>query len=271
MTEAIHIPAWGQKGNKDRVASTRDIREELRQVKHYSFEEFSLCFEAALDGDRPLSERERYLLARFGKEYADSPDAFNKRLDNLEQRLAANMGEFVLIQKSPTFVFIERLASPNLKFITKISINGKPYGAMMIETSSSISTIIDSNYEIVPELTRDFVDVRPGISMIAEGTTAHNLAGFDRLKDEWVLDPEKPYIHEGDEYVVCVGLEEIQKWQRNNLKWAPLVQDMMEAWNTGLINLPAARIKQRSGLGESSLNLIGDEGPTQSLVQDSSS
>ena len=262
MTEEMHVPAWDPKGNKDRVASTRDIREELKQVKPYSFEEFSLCFEAALDDDRPLSERERYLLARFGKEYADSPDAFNQRLDNLEQRLAANVGEFVLIQKSSTFVFIERLASPNLQFITRISKNGKPYGVMMIETSSSISTIIDDNYEIVPELTRDFVDVRPGISMIAEGTTAHNAVGFDRLKDEWILDPEKPYEHEGDEFTICVGLDEIREWQRSHLKWAPHVENMMEAWSTGLINIPVAKKKPF----ESSLDNVGIKGPKQSLV-----
>lgn len=267
MTEAMHVPAWGPKGDKDRIASTLDIREELKVAKPYSFEEYSLCFEAALDNERPISERERYLLARFGREYTDSPDQFNEKLDDLEKRLAACVGEFVLIQESSAFVFIERLASPNLHFTTRISGHGDPYGVLGVETSSSISTIIDDHFEIVPELTRDFVNVRNGFRTIAEGTTRRNTLYFDNTKDKWILDSKKPYEHEGDEFLVRIGLDEIQQWQRDNLRWAPHAQNMMEAWNTGLINIPVAEIKLKSPLGESSLAQVVDDGPQRSLLE----
>lgn len=245
MTESEYFFPWDKAGG-DRIASTLDIRGALRRVKPYSFEEYALCFEAALGDGRPLSKRERYLLARYGKEYADSPGSFHQKLDDLERRLADNVGRFVLIEKSPTFVFIVRLATPNLEFRTAISRSGFPFGTLAIDVTSSISTVVDDNYEIVPELTRDFVDMNRHFRIIADGITQHNLQGYD-LTGNPILDSEKPYIHEGDESVVCVGTGEIILWQIDHPKWDEHVENMMMAWKTGLINYPVARKKRFDG------------------------
>lgn len=242
--EAMWVLPWNPDGAEDekRVASTLDIRDQLKLVKPGSFDEYSLCFEAALDEDRPLSDRERYLLSRYGHEYAIDPDKFNRKLDDIEARMAENVGEFVLLQESPSFVFIDRLSSPQLSYVADIR-GGHPYTGMAIETSSSISTIVDDNFKVVPELTRDFVDMRIGHRLIAEGSTQMSWVQ-DSLSGEWHLEPEWSCYHEGDDYTVCFGMDEIRKWQRDNLQWAQHVDNMMEAWNTGLINYPAARQKR---------------------------
>lgn len=242
--EAMWVLPWNPDGAKDdeRVASTLDIRDQLKLVKPGSFDEYSLCFEAALDKDRPLPDRERYLLSRYGHEYAIDPDKFNRKLNDIEARMAENVGEFVLLQKSPTFVFIDRLSSPHLSYVADIR-GGHPYMGISIETSSSISTIVDDNFKVVPELTRDFVNVRTGNRLIAEGSTQVNWIQ-DGPRGEWRLDPINSCYHEGDEYGVYFGMDEIRKWQRDNLQWAQHVDNMMEAWNTGLISYPVARQKR---------------------------
>lgn len=241
MIESGHISPWDENSN-DRIASTLDIKKELQLVKPYSIEEYALCFEVAQDTERPLSERERYLLARFGREYVDAPEGFHKQLDDIEQRMAAHVGEFVLVQKSPTFVFIARLASADLIYRTCVDSFGYANGKLGIGISSMISTALDknNNYELAPEVSSDFVDVQPSSLFIAEGTTSPNRIGDART---YTLDPEKPFYHEGDTYPICFGIEEISKWQRKNLHWAEHVENMMGAWNTGLINYPVAHKK----------------------------
>ncbi len=240
MIESRHIYPWNRQTD-ERIASTLDIRSELGRVKPYSFEEYALCFEAAKDKERPLSPRERYLLARYGREYVDSPDKYNQKLDDLEQRLARNVGKFALIQQSPTFVFIVRIASPNLTYNTYVSNFGDPYGSIFIEKTSSTLTIVDDRFEIVPELTDDFVHVSRSVHAIEMGTTRKNVIGYET--DNPRLDPEKPFEHEGTEYVVRLGMGEIIDWQVDNLDWAEHVDNMIEAWNTRLINYPVARKK----------------------------
>lgn len=245
MIELKHISPWSE-GDEQRIASTLDIKAELRRVKPYSFEEYALCFEAALDKNRPLSERERYFLARYGKKYADNPEGFNQKIDDLERRASAiahdrNGKNFVVIQESPTFVFVGRLASTKLQFDTRLSGFGKPYGALAIELDSAISTIIDENKKIVYELTRDFVSTGKYFHKIEEGTTTHN--GHWDAKGSFILDPEKPYIHEGDESIVRFGFEEIFSWQDDHPEWEEHVYNMINAWSTGSINYPVARKK----------------------------
>lgn len=235
--------------DEERVASTLNIREQLKLVKPNTFDEYPLCFEAALDDERTLSDREKYLLSRYGQEYALAPTSFNQKLDDLEARIAINVGEFVLIQKSPTWVFVDRLSSPNLTFFSKIGGQGFPYMGMAVETSSSIMTIVDDQFNIIPELTRDFVEIKKGFRSIAEGSTRLNWDYRGLLIDA-------PSYHEGDEYTVRFGMEEIMVWQRNNFRWAEHIDNMMGAWNTKLINYPAAEIKLKSPLGESSLRRI---------------
>jgi len=253
MIELGHIPPWSV-GSEERITSTLNIRAELQRVKPYSFEEYSLCFEAALDKNRPLSERERYFLARYGKEYADKPEGFNQKIDDLERRASSivhdrNGRNFVVIQKSPTFVFVGRLASSKLEFDTRVSGFGKPYGALAIELDSSISTVLDEDKKIVYELTRDFVAIGKHFHRIEEGTTTHN--GHWDAKGSFIPDPEKPYIHEGDESIVLFGFEEIFAWQDDNPEWEEHVYNMINAWGTGSINYPVARKKPfESSLGK---------------------
>ena len=246
MIELGHISPWVEGKGEERIASTLDIKAELRRVKPNSLAEYSLCFEAALDNNRPLSERERYLLARYGKEYADKPEEFNQKIDDLERRAAITANDrdrknFVLIEKSPTLVFVGRLASSKLEFNTRLSGFGKPYGALAIELDSSISTVLDEDKKIVYELTRDFVAVEKHFHMIEEGTTTYN--GHWDVKGSFILDPEKPYIHEGDESIVRFGFEEIFAWQDDHPEWEEHVYNMINAWSTGSINYPVARKK----------------------------
>lgn len=258
MIEAGYVSAWTEE-SEERVASTLDIRGELQRVKAHSMDELLLCWEVAVDGSRPISERERFLLTRYGKDYADSPDEYNQRIDDFETRLEGNEGGYVLIQKSPTLVFVGKLASSAIKFDTRLSGFGYPYGAMAIELSSVIWTVLDERGQMAPELTRDFVNRENYFHMISEGTTQQNwlrnengAAIFD-VNHLMHVDPQKPCIHEGDEYTVCIGLEEIRKWQRDNLRWAPHVDNMMEAWHTRYINFPVAEQKTF----DSSLDILG--------------
>lgn len=245
MIELEHISPW-REGKEERIASTLDIKAELRRVKPNSLEEYSLCFEAALDKNRPLSDRERYFLARYGKEYADKPEGFNQKIDDLERRASSivhdrNGRNFVVVQKSPTFVFVGRLASSKLEFETRLTPFGKPYGALAIELDSVIFTILDAKKKIVYELTRDFVVLGKYFHMIEEGTTTYN--GRWDPNGSFIFDPEKPYIHEGDESIVRFGFEEIFAWEDDHPEWEEHVYNMVNAWSTGSINYPVARKK----------------------------
>lgn len=246
MIEAGHIYPWDEVSD-ERVACTLDIKSELKGVHPYSFEEYSLCFEAALDKDRKLSKRERFLLTRFGKEYVDSPDSFNEKLDELEQKTARHVGDFILVQNSPTLVVIGRLASPKIDFDSYISAHGWPLGVIEIEISSSIFTVLDEKCELVPELSGDFVGRGRHHLKIFEGTTQLNWLrdlGGSVMVDEHNLmkvDPEKSCYHEGDESTIRFGFEEIAKWQGEHFQWAEHVDNMIEAYTTGFINYPVAR------------------------------
>lgn len=248
-----------------RIACTLDIRSELTRVKPDSWEEYLLCYEAAYKPEGPLSERERYLIARYGKEYAANPDKFNEKLDDIENRMKDHVGDFVLIQKSPTQVSIEKLSSPTLEYFIKIGGFGFPYVVLLARSSSSIFQIVDRQFKIVPELTRDFVDIHPeGKSFIAEGSTRPNW--IDDGKGGLVLDPEKPSYHEGDEYTVCFGLDEIRAWQRQNLGWAPHIDHMIQAWNTQLVNVHASVAKENS-LDGNSIQLMKSRGQDVSYLE----
>ncbi|MEX2007861.1 MAG: hypothetical protein WD992_03750 [Candidatus Levyibacteriota bacterium] len=252
MIESEFVSPWNDE-SEERIASTLDLKAELARVQPNSFEEYSLCFEAALDKDRPISDRERFLLSRYGREYALSPEKFNQKLDEIEARMAQNVGEFVLLQTSPTLVFIDRLSSPELTYFARIGGQGFPYMGVAIETSSSIGTVIDDDFNIVPELTRDFVDIETSHRLIEEGSTRLN---WIYSRGEAHLDPENSSFHEGDEWVVRFGIKEIMSWQSDNPRWAEHVDNMMGAWNTKLINYPVAQTKLESPFGESSLRQI---------------
>jgi hypothetical protein len=232
MAECFILP-WTDDSDV-RVASTWDINHVLQTAEPGSYDEFAVCYEVAFDEDRPLDERERYMIATYGKEYIDDPKAVNAKYDDLAERARRNVGKYAIIQKSPTFLILGKLADPNIHFYTQIGRAANvPMGYAALNLAGRISTIIDDQGKVVPELSRDFVEW-PATPVIFEER------GTDVVwREDLTFDCCE---HNGDNQSVILG-NEIEGWLAQNPVWLEHVDNMMSAYTTRGVNVPVAKLQ----------------------------
>jgi hypothetical protein len=218
----------------DRVASTVDLPRALASAESGSFTEFLHCYEAAGDEDRPLTPQERYFLATYGKEYVENPELVIAKYTEIEQRAAGHIGKFVLVQKSPNFMILGKLASTKINYIPQIGrAAGVPMGTARLNLTGTLSTIIDDTGEAVPELCRDFIEWGASMIEIEErGTdvTWDENNRFDRCDHNGKSNP-------------IIFANEMANWLAENPRWIEHVDNMIGAYTTGGINKPIANVR----------------------------
>jgi len=228
-----HEQAWND-SSENRIASTLDIGATLALAEPGSYDEFLLCYEAAHDTQRPLEDRSRFLLASYGRQFVDAPDSLSTEYDEIEDRIANGVGDYILIKRNPSILFLGRVASPEVRYNARIAkAAGVPMGIVDIDVAAVINTVLDENDKLVPELSRDFVEWRSRPFVI-------ETIGTDIVWD----DDTNKFVrceHNSVKEEISVGFNEINTWLQANPHWTEHYDNMLRSYTTRGVNIPVAQ------------------------------
>jgi hypothetical protein len=218
------ILPWNEED--ERVASTVDLKSTLLSVQAGSLEEYQICWEAAKDDERKLSDLERYLLATYGKIYAENP-ALSGMYREIEQKVAANVGQYIMVQEGNSDLFrFGKIIEPTVECGTWISSNG-PFGRISVRVAAEQLLIVGEDGELSYNSPSRKEPIDLGVSNL-------------HIENRWIRalegDGNGKFEHCSDSNTTIIG-DEIEDWLRINPMRANHVKLMIEETDAAFAKL----------------------------------